>query len=446
MASAARNASLALATLPSETKHAILHAMANALRTHRAAIEEANAKDIATAKDNNLATPLLKRLGFSGAKIDEAVDGLLALSELPEGVGRILAKRELSPGLILEQVTCPLGVIGVIFESRPDALIQISALCLKSGNAVLLKGGSEAKHTNRILTEILHDASVTAGAPVGWMQLLETRADVAEMLSLDDLIDLIIPRGSNEFVRHIMENSRIPVMGHADGICHLYVDDAADIDMAVNLTIDSKTQYVAVCNALETLLVHEKIAPAFLERLGRATVSRLAAQQTVARLGEDAFALPSGASPHTAIELRGCPRTCAILPDCTPATDADWDTEYLDYILSIKIVDSLDEAIDHINRHGSGHTDAIVTTDTATAETFLNRVDSANVFWNASTRFADGFRYGLGAEVGISTSKIHARGPVGLEGLLIYKWKLRGSGDTVAPFASGERRFTHRPL
>ena len=309
-------------------------------------------------------------------------------------------------------------MIGVVFESRPDALVQISALCLKSGNAVLMKGGSEALNTNRKLAQIVHDASVAAGAPVGWLQLMESRSDVSEMLKLDEFIDLIIPRGSNAFVKYIMEHTDIPVMGHADGICHVYVDDAADVEMAVKIAVDSKTQYVSVCNAMETLLVHKDIAERFLPKAAEALRAK-------------------------GVRLLGCEKTRGII-DAEPATDADWDTEYLDYVLSIKVVSSLDEAIAHINEHGSGHTDTIVTANPAHASRFTSFVDSADVFWNCSTRFADGFRFGLGAEVGISTGKIHARGPVGLEGLCTYKWILKGGGDIVADYADGIRHFTHR--
>lgn len=420
LAADARAASLALAAASSAAKRAALAAVAQALLDQRARIAEANRADLRDAEAASLAAPLLKRLAFDERKIEEAVRGLRALVELPEPVGRTLAATELDEGLVLTRVTCPIGVIGVIFESRPDALVQISCLCLKSGNAVLLKGGSEAARTNRVLADIVRHASESAGAPAGWIHLLETRADVAEMLALDDLIDLVIPRGSNAFVRHIMETSRIPVMGHADGICHVYVDAAADLAMALDIVEDSKCQYVAVCNAAETLLVHASVAAEFLPRLRE----RLAARH---------------------VELRGCPRTVALIGG-PAATDADWATEYLDYILSVKVVDSLEDAVSHINRYGSGHTDAIVTRDAAAAETFLRAVDSGNVFWNASTRFADGFRYGLGAEVGISTSKLHARGPVGLDGLLIYKWQLRGNGQTVTPYADGRRVFTHRDL
>jgi len=419
-AECARAASIPLAAVATKVKHAALRAIAAALATHREAILAANAEDLRAAQAAGLAAPLVKRLKFDAATLAAVVSGIESLITLPEPVGRTLAATELDKGLELYRVSCPIGVIGVIFESRPDALVQISSLCLKSGNALLLKGGSEALHTNRVLARIIAEASVAAGIPDGWVQLLETRDDVTQMLALDDLIDLIIPRGSNEFVKYIMTHSNIPVLGHADGICHLFVDAEADLDMAVAVAVDSKAQYVAVCNALETLLVHSAVAAAFLPKLQAA--------MTAAK-----------------VELRGCARTAAIIP-VTPASATDWDTEYLDYILSIKVVDSLDEAIAHINRHGSGHTDVIVTKDAAHAARFMDLVDSGNVFWNASSRFSDGFRYGLGAEVGISTNKIHARGPVGLEGLLIYKWKLKGQGQTVAPYATGQSTFTHQPL
>lgn len=314
----------------------------------------------------------------------------------------------------------PDWVIGVIFESRPDALVQISTLCLKSGNAVLLKGGREAIRTNRILTELIQKATLEADIPQGWISLLESRDDVNQMLKLDKYIDLIIPRGSNEFVRYIMENSRIPVLGHADGICHCYVDSDADIKMAVDIVNDAKTQYVAVCNATETLLVHSAIASRFLPELKR-------------KLDE------------SNVELRGCERTQRII-EVKPASEEDWRTEYLDYILSVKIVDSIDEAIEHINTYGSGHTDAIITDNRGHAEKFMDLVDSGNVFWNCSTRFSDGFRYGFGAEVGISTSKIHARGPVGLDGLTIYKYKLIGKGHIVATMPNTGARSNTGPF
>lgn len=420
MAAAARDASEHLATTPIETRNAALAAIAKALEAERGSIEEANRADIAAAKQEEVASALLKRLKFDSEKIRDCVGGLISLIGLPDPVGIARERRELSPGLVLVRETCPIGVIGIIFESRPDALVQISSLCLKSGNSCLLKGGSEALRTNRRLYEVICEAAASAGIPDGWIQLLETRGDVNEMLALDETIDLLIPRGSNAFVRYIMGNTKIPVMGHADGLCHVYVDKAADAAMAVDIVEDSKCQYPAVCNATETLLVHDDIAAEFLPKLQ----SRLAGR---------------------GVELLGCERTRKII-SCVPATEADWDTEYLDLILSVKIVDGMDEAVRHINEHGSGHTDAIVTSDAAAAESFMNRVDSADVFWNCSTRFADGFRFGLGAEVGISTSKLHARGPVGLEGLMSYKWKLRGQGHIVAPFADGRMKFTHVEL
>lgn len=420
IAEEAKAASRSLATLSADVKNHALLAIADALTAQSDRIQKANDADLKAAKRDKLAAPLLKRLTFQGHKVEDAVAGLRSLAGLPEPVGRVLTRTELDSGLVLTKETCPLGLVGVIFESRPDALVQISALCLKSGNAALLKGGREAANTNRALAAIICDASREAGVPDGWLQLLETRDEVSEMLAMDDLVDLVIPRGSNEFVRHIMATSRIPVMGHAAGICHTYVDRAADLDMALDIVEDAKCQYPAVCNATETLLVHADVAPMFLPPLAE-------------RLGK------------RGVELRGCKRTCKTIK-CVPATEADWDSEYLDLILSIRVVDSMDEAMEHIRRHGSGHTEAIVTEDAVAAERFLDSVDSADVFWNASTRFADGFRFGLGAEVGISTSKLHARGPVGLEGLLSTKWKLRGGGHIVAPYADGTKAFTHKTL
>ena len=421
IATAAKKASIPLAAASTELKNSALTAIAGALKANTDEILRANQADLAQARADNLTKPLLKRLKFDESKIDGVIAGLESLVNLPDPVGQTLSATELSEGLELYKVSSPIGVIGVIFESRPDALVQISSLCLKSGNSVLLKGGSEAVNTNRILAGIIHDAAVAAGLPAGWLGLLETRADVAEMLGLQDYIDLMVPRGSNEFVRHIMNNTTIPVLGHADGICHVYIDSAADVGMAVDIAVDSKCQYCAVCNALETLLVHESIANNVLPVLKTAFDERN-------------------------VELRGCGKTAAII-DVAAATEQDWKTEYLDDILSIKVVDSLDTAIGHINTYGSGHTDAIVTNDKAAAEKFMNLVDSGDVFFNCSTRFSDGFRYGLGAEVGISTNKIHARGPVGLEGLLIYKYKLMGTGQTVAEF-SGEngKKFTHKEI
>jgi len=421
IATAAKSASIGLAAIETDIKNNTLAQIAKALSQRSTEIIAANQQDLAEAQKNNLAKPLLKRLKFDQGKIAQTIAGIDSLIELDDPAGRTLNAIELDAGLELYKVSCPIGVIGVVFESRPDALVQISTLCLKSGNAVLLKGGSEAARTNRILAETIAEASEKAGLPKGWIQLLETRQDVARMLALDEYIDLVIPRGSNEFVRYIMDNTNIPVLGHADGICHVYVAGDADIDMAVNITVDSKCQYVAVCNAAETLLVDSAIAEQFLPKA-------------------------KAALEQKDVELRGCEKTVSII-DVKPATDKDFSTEYLDYILSIKIVDGLDAAIEHINRYGSKHTDAIVTAETSKAERFMALVDSANVFVNCSTRFSDGFRYGLGAEVGISTNKIHARGPVGLEGLVIYKYKLLGTGQTVADYSgSNAKNFSHRKL
>ncbi len=421
IAAAAKSDSIHLAAVKTDVKNAALAQIANALKQHSDRIISANKKDLSIAEKNNLAAPLLKRLKFDEGKIAETIAGIESLIKLEDPVGKTLVATELDKGLELYKVSCPIGVIGVIFESRPDALVQISTLCLKSGNAVLLKGGSEAEHTNNVLANIIVEATEKIGLPKGWLQLLHTRQDVAEMLAMSEYIDLIIPRGSNEFVRYIMNNTDIPVLGHAEGICHVYVDGDADINMAVNITVDSKCQYVAVCNAAETLLVDNKIAEKFLPKI------KVALEQK-------------------GVELRGCKKTAQII-DVKPATEKDWSTEYLDYIISIKVVDGVNEAIEHINRYGSRHTDTIVTANKNDAERFMDLVDSANVLWNCSTRFSDGYRYGLGAEVGISTNKIHARGPVGLEGLVIYKWKLLGTGQIVADYSGpNAKKFTHRKI
>ena len=421
IAAEAKSASIQLAVIRTDAKNNALAEIAKALKQRSAEIVSANQKDLADAEKNNLAAPLLKRLTFDENKIANVCAGIESLIKLDDPIGKTITATELDGGLELYKVSCPIGVIGVIFESRPDALVQISTLCLKSGNAVLLKGGSEAQHTNRILADAISQAGEKTGLPAGWLGLLETREDVAQILALDEYIDLIIPRGSNEFVRHIMNNTNIAVLGHSEGICHVYIDADADLDMAVNIAVYSNCQYVAVCNAAETILIDEKIAKPFLPKLKTALEQRK-------------------------VQLRGCPKTASII-DVKPADEEDWSTEYLDYILSIKVVSGADEAIEHINRYGSGHTDTIVTTDNKKAAKFMDLVDSANVFWNCSTRFSDGFRYGLGAEVGISTNKIHARGPVGLQGLVIYKWKLLGTGQIVANYSGPDaKKFTHKKL
>lgn len=413
-------ASLKLAAASTEKKNKALLRIAESLIAHKQEIFKCNEEDLKRSEAENIPFPLLKRLKFDDSKLNEVIDGIHSLIKLEDPVGKTLLSTQLDDGLELYKVTCPIGVIGIIFESRPDALVQISTLCLKSGNGVLLKGGSEAKETNRILSEIIISASEEAAMPKGWCALLETRADINELLKQDEYVDLLIPRGSNEFVKYIMDNTNISVMGHADGICHCFIDASADPDMAVRIAIDSKTQYVAVCNALETLLVHKNIAQEFLPLLKKAADSKN-------------------------LELVGCSDTLSYIP-IEAAQDEDWKTEYLDYKLSIKLVQNLDEAIEHINAHGSGHTDSIVTSDREHAARFMALVDSGNVFWNCSTRFSDGFKYGLGAEVGISTGKLHSRGPVGLEGLVIYKYNLIGNGQIVADYAEKRSSFTHRKL
>ena len=420
-AAAARSASIQLAVVKTDVKNKALAEIAEALKQQSAEIISTNKEDLTAAEKNNLAAPLLKRLKFDEGKIADVCTGIDSLIKLDDPVGKTISATGLDEGLQLYKVSCPIGVIGVIFESRPDALVQISTLCLKSGNAVLLKGGSEAQHTNKILADTIREACEKAGIPKGWLGLMETRAEVTEILKMDEYIDLLVPRGSNEFVRHIMDNTNIPVLGHAEGICHVYIDGDADLDMAVKLTVDAKCQYVAACNAAETMLVDEKIAEPFLPKVKTALEQK-------------------------GVQLRGCQKTASII-DVKPASQEDWSTEYLDYILSIKVVAGADEAIEHINRYGSGHTDTIVTANKEKASKFMDLVDSGNVFWNCSTRFSDGFRYGLGAEVGISTNKIHARGPVGLQGLVIYKWKLLGTGQIVADYSGSDaKKFTHRKL
>ena len=420
MSARARQSFYTVSVSSPEIRNKALSVLSGLLEQHKDEIFRANGVDLENARAEKLSAPLLHRLTFGEEKLRQVRLGLDSLVSLPDPIGRTLSSTEITGGLNLYRVTSPIGVIGVIFESRPDALIQISSLCVKSGNAVLLKGGREALLTNQVLCGLVRKALEAASLPADTAQLLETREDVAAMLKEDTLIDLIIPRGSNSFVRYIMDNSRIPVLGHSDGICHVYIDSTADPDMAVKIAVDSKTQNVSVCNAAETLLVHQDIAPAVLPRLCAELASRN-------------------------VLIRGDENVRKLVP-CEPATEEDWSTEYLDYILSVKTVSSLQEAVDHINRYGSHHTDCIVAEDSANASAFMNQVDSAGVYWNVSTRFADGFVYGLGAEVGIATGKLHARGPMGLEGLTTYKYKLVGSGQTMDEMKKGVRAYTHRPL
>lgn len=420
MATKARNAFYDLSVAPVELRNQAMITIAEALEAEKESIFQANEADLAEAEKEKLAAPLMHRLRFDEAKLRQVQAGLLALSKLADPIGKTIFCHEITEGLKLYRVSCPIGVIGIIFESRPDALVQIASLAIKSGNSALLKGGREALKTNQALIHAIHSALHEDGLPEDAAQLMETREDVAAMLKEDEKIDLIIPRGSNAFVRYIMENSRIPVLGHSDGICHVYVDKDADTATAWKVALDSKIQNLSVCNAEETLLVHSDIAEAFLPRFAE-------------MLNEKG------------VEIRGDDRTRQIIR-CKAATEEDWRTEYLDAILSIRIVDSLAEAITHINHYGSHHTDCIITENNDTASEFMNRVDSAGVYQNVSTRFADGFVYGLGAEVGIATGKLHARGPMGLDGLTTYKYKLIGHGQTMAEMKDGTRQYTHLVL
>ncbi|WP_369791889.1 glutamate-5-semialdehyde dehydrogenase [Synechococcus sp. PCC 7336] len=422
---ATRQAALRLALLPTEIKNTALEAIAAAVETRTDEILAANAKDLAAASDmlakGALTAAAYARLKLTPDKIGTMAAGVRDVMKLTDPVGQVQWSRELDEGLILHRKTAPLGVLGIIFESRPDAVTQISSLALKTGNGVVLKGGKEAVNSCRMLVEVIHAALESRGIPTAAVSLLTTREETRALLALDDLVDLVIPRGSNAFVRYVQDNTKIPVLGHADGICHLYVDRTADIDKAISLTVDSKVDYPAACNALETLLVHEEIAADFLPR----AVAALQAKQ---------------------VEVRGCDRARA-LAEMSAAGEIDWATEYGDLVLAVKLVDSLDEAIAHIEQYGSRHTEAIVAEDGATAEQFMNAVDAAGVFHNASTRFSDGFRYGFGAEVGISTQKLPPRGPVGMEGLVTYKYLLEGDGHIVASYSGpNARRFTHREL
>ncbi len=416
----AQKASRHILSQPEELRTRALQFIHKALNDEADDVFRANSRDLKRSEAEGLPSPLLKRLKLDPLKLQRVIDGVIALEKTHDPLGQVLEKRELDRDLILTRVVGPIGVIGMIFESRPDALIQIASLCVRSGNAVILKGGSEAMETNRILTRIIHVASIQAGLPEGWIHLAENREDVHAMLTMNKYINLLIPRGSSEFVSYIMSNSTIPVLGHADGICHVYIDSRADPGKAIPIVLDSKMQYVAVCNAAETLLVHQDAAARTLPLIKESL--------------ETAGCL-----------LLGCEKTRQFI-DVKGVSQEDWDTEYLDAILSIRVVSSLNQAIEHIHSHGSGHTEVIVTEDAEAAEEFLARVDAADVFHNCSTRFSDGFVFGLGAEVGVSTAKIHARGPVGVEGLLSYRWQIRGNGHLIQDYNEGKKSFTHKEL
>jgi glutamate-5-semialdehyde dehydrogenase len=421
LAAKTRVAAQKLGILSTAEKNQAIEAIAQALEAAASEIIAANEADCLAAEAEGIAKPLYNRLKFDTSKLKSTIAGLRDVAKLSDPVGVVQIHRELDRGLILKRITCPLGVLGVIFEARPEAVIQISALAIKSGNGVILKGGKEAINSCQVLVKAIRQGLSQTAIDPDAVQLLTTREEILELLRLDNYVDLIIPRGSNSFVKFVQDNTRIPVLGHAEGICHIYIDKLADIKKAIAITIDAKTQYPAACNAVETLLVHQDIAPGFLLE----AVTALQAKN---------------------VELRGDDQTLKIV-NIKPATAEDWSTEYSDLILSIKIVGNLEEAIAHINTYGSGHTDAIITEDQATANTFLNQVDGAGVFHNCSTRFADGFRYGFGAEVGISTQQMPPRGPVGLEGLVTYKYQVVGDGHIVETYSgSNAKPFTHRDL
>jgi glutamate-5-semialdehyde dehydrogenase len=424
----ARKASQTLAKLSADARVEVLMAAAQAIEDERQRILDANERDCRAAEpavaSGKMTASMLARLRVTELGIAQMAAQIREVARLEDPLGQRLSATELDDGLVLHKESCPFGVVGVIFESRPDVIAQVASLCLKSGNAVILKGGSEAAETNQELVSIWRECLIRfQGVPIDSISLLESRAEVMELLTQDRDVDLVIPRGSYDLVKYIMQHSRIPVLGHGEGICHVYVDRAADIEKAVNIIYDAKVEYPAVCNAAETLLVHEAVAAEFLAP----AVRKLKA---------------------AGVEIRGDAKTISLLPGVaiSPAAEKDWATEYSDLILAVKVVASLDEAIEHINTYGSRHTDAIVTEDSEAATRFMSEVDSAGVFQNASTRFADGFRYGFGAELGISTSKLHARGPMGLEGLTTYKYKLYGHGQTVAEYTKGEKQFIHRRL
>ena len=415
-----RRRAMVLGQLGDGQRRQAVRAMAAGLEQNRAVILAANQADLEAAAAEGLAPALVARLKLDGAKLDGAIAGVRQVAELADPLGRRQLHTELDQGLVLERVTVPLGVLGVIFEARPDAVMQIASLAIRSGNGALLKGGREARGScAAILTALRQGLAASEVAPEA-LELLTSREESLGLLKLDGLVDLIIPRGSNELVRFIQDHTRIPVLGHADGICHLFVDRAADLQQALRVALDSKTQYPAACNAIETLLVDGAIAPAFLP------------------LAIDAFA-------EAGVQLRGDAASQALGVG-QGASEADWSTEYPDLILSVKVVVDLEAALEHIARYGSRHTDAICTTDVAAADRFLAAVNSAGVYLNCSTRFADGYRYGFGAEVGISTQTLPPRGPVGLEGLVTYRYRLRGDGHIAADYASGVRQFSHRSL
>ena len=408
----------AMASASLEKRNLALEAAAAALEAHKAEIFQANEKDMKAAEEAGVAQQVRKRLLFNEKKLEDVIAGIRQMIALEDPVGRVTLDRELDSDLRLTRITVPIGVIGVIFEARPDALVQISSLCLKSGNCAILKGGRETANTNRILYEVIHTSVTAAGMPESCLKLVEQHSEIDELLSCDEYVDLLIPRGSNKFVRYIMEHTRIPVMGHAEGVCHIYVDEAADQEMALSVIADAKTQYPVACNAVETILVSDKISGQFLPKL-------------------------KAALDAVNVKIHGDSEIASVI-ECEAVDGGDYHKEYGDLELTVKVVSGVEEAVKHINRFGSHHTDCILTASDETAAYFMRMVDSAGVYRNCSTRFADGFRYGFGAEVGISTGKLHARGPVGLDGLVTYKYCLTGAGQIVGDYASGRSEFHFR--
>ncbi|MBQ9156010.1 MAG: glutamate-5-semialdehyde dehydrogenase [Eubacterium sp.] len=453
-------ASPKLAASSLEQRNQALDIIAEALQAHKEEIFAANVQDMGRADETGVSAAVKKRLKFDEGKLEDVVKGLYQLKTLPDPLNRTRISRELDEGLRLYQVTCPIGVIGVIFEARPDALVQISSLCIKSGNCAILKGGKETAETNRVLFKVIYESVLAAGLPEGCMLQAESHSEIDELLACDKDVDLLIPRGSNQFVRYIMDHTKIPVMGHADGICHIYIDKMYDKAKAIPIVIDAKTQYTAACNAVETLLIHWDIAadllPDLAAALTEAGVKLRGTREAAEIIAKGSLAdSPDGEKKKADKKKESIDGEKSKPEGKTESRDQismelmeedDFNTEYLDLILSVKLVDGVEEAVSHINRFGSHHTDCIITEDSETADYFMQMVDSAGVYQNCSTRFADGFRYGFGAEVGISTGKIHARGPVGLDGLITYKYKLFGEGQIVGDYASGKREFHFRDL
>ncbi len=402
----ALQASREMVCLSSRKKCAILHGIADELDRERDQIKAANERDLEEARHNNLADAMLDRLTLTDSRLDALVESVREVASLKDPVGKLMTRIKRPNGLVIEKRRVPLGVVAIIFESRPNVTVDAAVLCVKTSNAVILRGGKEAFHSNQALVQALRAGGVAAGMPKDAVQLIGTtdREAVRELVRMDDRVDVVIPRGGESLIRAVVEHARVPVLKHYKGVCHILVDDAADCDQAIAIVENAKCQRPGVCNAVETVLVHQDVAPRFIPKLAEMALRR-----------------------H--VELRGCPVACALLPVCLPATEQDWFAEYLSLILAVRVVADLAEGIDHINTYGSHHSDAIVTENTSHAKKFLKLVDSAAVYVNASTRFTDGGEFGMGAEMGISTDKLHARGPMGLVELTTYKYLVKGQGQ-----------------